>query len=50
MRIAIMGAGAVGAYYGGTLVKSGAEVVLIARGEHGDAMRDQWSQRLVSLG
>ena len=40
MRIAIMGAGAVGAYYGGSLAKSGAEVVLIARGEHGDAMRD----------
>ena len=40
MRVAMMGAGAVGAYYGGALAKSGAEVVLIARGEHGDAMRN----------
>lgn len=39
MKIAVMGAGAVGAYYGGTLAKQGADVVLIARGEHGDAMR-----------
>ncbi len=40
MKIVIMGAGAVGAYYGGALFKNGAEVVLIARGEHGAAMRE----------
>ena len=39
MRIAIMGAGAVGAYYGGALAREGADVVLIARGEHGETMR-----------
>ena len=41
MKIVIMGAGAVGAYYGGALFKSGAEVVLIARGEHADVMRER---------
>ncbi len=41
MRIAIMGAGAVGAYYGGALAKNGADVVLIARGPHGAAMRER---------
>ena len=39
MRIAIMGAGAVGAYYGGVLARNGADVVLIARGAHGEAMK-----------
>lgn len=39
MKIAVMGAGAVGAYYGGALTRAGRDVVLIARGEHGDAMR-----------
>ena len=38
MKIAVMGAGAVGAYYGGTLKRAGRDVVLIARGEHGKAM------------
>lgn len=40
MKIVIMGAGAVGAYYGGALARAGKEVVLIARGEHGDKMRE----------
>ena len=39
MKIAIMGAGAVGAYYGGALARSGADVVLIARGVHAATMR-----------
>ncbi len=39
MKIAVMGAGAVGAYYGGALTRAGRDVVLIARGEHGEAMR-----------
>ncbi len=38
MKIVVMGAGAVGAYYGGALFKSGADVVLVARGEHADVM------------
>ncbi len=34
MRIAIYGAGAVGAYYGGRLAQAGHDVIFIARGEH----------------
>ena len=39
MRIAIFGAGAVGAYIGGRLAQAGQQVTLIARGEHLDALR-----------
>ncbi|MBV8750301.1 MAG: 2-dehydropantoate 2-reductase [Candidatus Eremiobacteraeota bacterium] len=39
MRYAIVGAGAIGAYVGASLVRAGAEVVLIARGAHLTAMR-----------
>ncbi|MFQ5533575.1 MAG: ketopantoate reductase family protein [Sphingomonadales bacterium] len=39
MRIAIMGAGGVGGYYGAALAKAGADVGFIARGAHLDAMR-----------
>ncbi|MBH66166.1 MAG: hypothetical protein CL784_06610 [Chloroflexi bacterium] len=38
MRIAIMGAGAVGGYFGGVLANHGEDVVLIARGVHGEAI------------
>ncbi len=38
MRIAIMGAGAVGGYFGGLLANQGEDVVLIARGAHGEAI------------
>jgi 2-dehydropantoate 2-reductase len=38
MRIAIMGAGAVGGYFGGVLANDGEDVVLIARGAHGEAI------------
>ena len=34
MRVAIMGAGGVGGYYGGMLARAGHDVTLIARGEH----------------
>lgn len=34
MRIAIMGAGGVGGYYGGKLAQAGHDVAFIARGEH----------------
>ena len=47
MRIAVMGAGAVGAYYGGALARAGADVVLIARGENGMRMREH-GLRVVS--
>jgi 2-dehydropantoate 2-reductase len=38
MRIAVMGAGAVGCYYGGMLARAGNEVSLIARPAHVEAM------------
>jgi 2-dehydropantoate 2-reductase len=40
MRIAIMGAGALGGYFGARLAQGGAEVVFIARGAHLAAMRE----------
>ena len=41
MRIAIFGAGGIGGYLGGRLSQAGEEVVLIARGEHLQAIRDR---------
>jgi 2-dehydropantoate 2-reductase len=41
MRICIYGAGAVGGYLGAELARSGADVVLIARGAHLTAMRER---------
>jgi 2-dehydropantoate 2-reductase len=41
MRIAVIGAGGVGAYFGGRLAVSGNDVTLIARGRHLDAIREQ---------
>jgi len=38
MRIAVMGAGAVGCYYGGMLARAGHEVVLIGRAQHVEAV------------
>jgi 2-dehydropantoate 2-reductase len=40
MRIAVMGAGAVGGYFGALLAQAGHEVAFIARGEHMHAMRE----------
>jgi 2-dehydropantoate 2-reductase len=39
MRIAILGAGGVGGYFGGLLAQSGHEVAFIARGQHLEAIR-----------
>ena len=39
MRIAVLGAGGIGGYYGTLLAKAGHDVVFIARGAHLDAMR-----------
>jgi 2-dehydropantoate 2-reductase len=39
MRIAVVGAGGIGAIYGASLAKAGAEVVFVARGAHLAAMR-----------
>ena len=41
MRIAIMGSGGVGGYYGGLLAKAGQELTFIARGAHLQAIRDK---------
>jgi len=38
MKIAVMGAGAVGCYYGGMLARAGHEVALIGRAQHVDAI------------
>ena len=39
MKTAILGAGAVGCFYGGMLARAGREVVLIGRAAHVDAVR-----------
>ncbi|HJP28100.1 MAG TPA: 2-dehydropantoate 2-reductase N-terminal domain-containing protein, partial [Dehalococcoidia bacterium] len=44
MRIVVMGAGAVGGYFGGLLANQGENVVLIARGAHGDAIAENGLQ------
>ncbi|MBI5253527.1 MAG: 2-dehydropantoate 2-reductase [Euryarchaeota archaeon] len=41
MKVAVMGAGAVGGYFGGVLAKNGADITLIARGKHLEAMRKE---------
>jgi 2-dehydropantoate 2-reductase len=39
MKTAILGAGAVGCFYGGVLARAGREVVLIGRPVHVDAIQ-----------
>ena len=39
MRIAVVGAGAVGGYFGAFLARGGHDVRFIARGAHGEAIR-----------
>jgi 2-dehydropantoate 2-reductase len=39
MRVAVMGSGGVGGYYGGMLARAGEDVTFIARGPHLEAMR-----------
>ena len=38
-KVAVMGAGAVGSFFGGMLARAGAEVTLIARGAHLEALQ-----------
>ena len=40
MRVAVLGAGAIGAYVGAALARGGAEVTLIARGAHLRALQE----------
>jgi 2-dehydropantoate 2-reductase len=39
LKVAVMGAGAVGCYFGGMLARAGHEVTLVARPQHVDAIR-----------
>src|SRR5437868_12471739 len=41
MRIAVIGAGGIGAIYGASLAKAGADVTFVARGAHLAAMRER---------
>jgi 2-dehydropantoate 2-reductase len=41
MRIAVVGAGGVGGYFGGRLAAEGTDVTFVARGAHFDAMRQK---------
>src|SRR5882724_6001095 len=47
MRIAIVGAGGVGGYFGGRLAEAGADVTFLARGAHLNALRSR-GLRIVS--
>jgi 2-dehydropantoate 2-reductase len=50
MRIAVVGAGAIGAFVGAMLARSGEDVTLIARGAHLRAMREHGVRVRGSLG
>jgi 2-dehydropantoate 2-reductase len=50
MKIAIMGTGGVGGYFGGRLAAGGQEVAFIARGEHLDAIRANGLQIVSAVG
>ncbi len=50
MRIAIMGAGGVGGYFGGRLALAGNDVTFIARGAHGEAIRSNGLRATGTLG
>ncbi len=41
MRIAVIGVGAVGGYFGGRLAQAGHDVFFVARGETLDALRSE---------
>lgn len=48
MKIAILGAGAIGAFVGARLARAGSDVHLIARGDHGEAM-SKHGVRVIAL-
>lgn len=50
MRIAILGAGGVGGYFGGRLAKAGNAVTFVARGAHGAALQAEGLSVLSPLG
>lgn len=49
MKVAVMGAGAVGCYYGGMLARAGHEVTLVGRRQHVDAF-NEFGLRLEAQG
>lgn len=50
MRVAVLGAGAIGAYVGAALARGGADVSLIARGAHLEAIRERGVSVLSARG
>lgn len=50
MKIAIIGSGGVGGYFGARLAASGEDVTFVARGKHLDAMRENGLKVLSALG
>ena len=50
MRIAVIGTGGVGGYFGARLSQAGEDVVFLARGAHLDAMRRQGLKVYSALG
>lgn len=50
MKIAVMGSGGIGGYYGGRLADAGADVSFIARGAHLAAMRQKGLKVISPLG
>ena len=45
MRIAVVGVGGVGGYFGGRLAQAGEEVIFLARGEHLQRAARPWTAR-----
>ena len=50
MRIAVLGAGGVGGYFGARLAANGNDVTFMARGAHAQAMRERGLEVLSPLG
>ncbi|HJU24687.1 MAG TPA: 2-dehydropantoate 2-reductase [Casimicrobiaceae bacterium] len=50
MRIAVIGAGGVGGYFGAKFARAGHDVAFVARGEHLDAMRERGLRIESALG
>ena len=50
MRIAVMGPGSIGGYFGGTLAHYGHDVTLIARGNNLSAIREKGLQVITDNG
>ena len=50
MKIAVIGAGAIGAYVGAKLSAAGEDVALVARGKHLRAIQGTWSDGSVRRG